>query len=130
VKDLDDDMIVDNLLVYWFAAYDTTSTTLTWILKLLIDNPEVSRRVQVTLVSKHKDKTVLFSSYLIPSSLQKNISLYVGRLNSKNYVKARICLLEGLDFHGRITKKWNTQKVISSNVPCSTCRHSATDFQL
>jgi cytochrome P450 len=59
VKDLDDDMIVDNILVYWFAAYDTTSTTLTWILKLLIDNPEVFRRVQVKLASEHRKEYLL-----------------------------------------------------------------------
>lgn len=47
VKDLDDEMIVDNLQHYWFAAYETTSTSLTWIMKILVDYPDIFRRVQV-----------------------------------------------------------------------------------
>lgn len=47
IKDLDQDTIADNLILYWCAAYDTTSTSLSWILKFLVDYPEAFRRVQV-----------------------------------------------------------------------------------
>lgn len=47
VKDLDDETISDNLVMVWFGAYDTTSTTLTWVLKFINDNPDVFRKLQV-----------------------------------------------------------------------------------
>jgi cytochrome P450 len=47
VQEFDLNMIADNLLFFWLASYDTTSTTLTWIPKLLLENPEAFRRVQV-----------------------------------------------------------------------------------
>jgi cytochrome P450 len=47
VKDLDDDTIADNLVLMWFGSFDTTSTTLTWLLKLLNEYPECAKKVQV-----------------------------------------------------------------------------------
>jgi cytochrome P450 len=47
VKDLDIDFIAAQILLLWFAAYETTANTLIWILKFLFDNPEVFKRVQV-----------------------------------------------------------------------------------
>lgn len=47
VEDFDDNGIADNLVQFWFGANETTSTTLTWVLKYLVEYPEVFRRVQV-----------------------------------------------------------------------------------
>lgn len=47
VGDIGDDMIADNLIFLWVAAYETTSITLTWVLKLLNDHPDILNRIQV-----------------------------------------------------------------------------------
>lgn len=47
LKHLDDVTLAENMFLINAAAYDTTSTTLVWILKYLIDYPEVFRRCQV-----------------------------------------------------------------------------------
>lgn len=47
LKDLDDHTLAENMFVLNFAAFDTTSINLVWILKLLLDHPDVFRRIQV-----------------------------------------------------------------------------------
>jgi cytochrome P450 len=47
VQGLDDDMIADNLVLMWFGSYDTTSTTIIWVLKFLNDHPDCSKKVKV-----------------------------------------------------------------------------------
>jgi cytochrome P450 len=47
VKNMDINFIVAQIILVWFAAYDTTATTLTWTLKFLLDYPETFQRVQV-----------------------------------------------------------------------------------
>lgn len=49
LKDFDDDWIVDNSMIILFGAYESTAMTLTWVLKLLIDHPDVFRRIQVRI---------------------------------------------------------------------------------
>ncbi|CAM6126886.1 unnamed protein product [Calypogeia fissa] len=36
----------DSISMRWFAAFKTTATTLTWILKFLVDYPDVLKKIQ------------------------------------------------------------------------------------
>ncbi|CAM6100995.1 unnamed protein product [Calypogeia fissa] len=60
VKALDEESVLDNLVGMWFGFYETTSTTLTWVLKFLAEYPEVFQRVQAEQeeILKGKDRSV------------------------------------------------------------------------
>ncbi|CAM6126888.1 unnamed protein product [Calypogeia fissa] len=46
LKYYDEDSIIDEMVGAWFAAFKTTATTLTWILKFLVDYPDVLKKIQ------------------------------------------------------------------------------------
>lgn len=64
-KDLSYDMIVDNTVMLLFAAFDTTSNTLLWIIKIMNDYPDIFRRLQVpsspTVIGFTSKEIFLFS---------------------------------------------------------------------
>ena len=50
VRKMDDATLLDNLLGMWFGFFETNSTNLVWILKYLLDYPEIYQRVKVRSV--------------------------------------------------------------------------------
>ncbi|CAM6129500.1 unnamed protein product [Calypogeia fissa] len=60
LKDFDDNALAENIFLLNFTAHDTNSTTLLWILKFLVDYPDVFRRLQAEQqeILNSKDRSV------------------------------------------------------------------------
>ncbi|CAM6105438.1 unnamed protein product [Calypogeia fissa] len=60
LKDFDDNVLAENIFLLNFTAHDTNSMTLLWILKFLVDYPDVFRRLQAEQqeILNSKDRSV------------------------------------------------------------------------
>ena len=57
-EELSDEQIADNIIGVIFAARDTTASVMTWILKYLVENPNV---LEAVTVSSFTDTYLSFS---------------------------------------------------------------------